>query len=166
MKKNLFVLMIFLSIALVSCISCENSDQEITSQDEKNREFAKEIVTPKNFDTIIFGNQNNQKAEPVSDFYFTTQSDFINAVGGCYTVNVRVYLHMNNQVTLLTSENVQVGDCGGGNRISGSECTGVLPDGNIITYSDDSNLYCLYELLTKNQEIYNSYRNSIQQLLE
>lgn len=78
----------------------------------------------------------------------TVAADLVSANGGCYTVNVRVYLTFEGETILLANSNVQVGDCH--SRLGNNEnpdCKDQEFKGDYFFYTKDQFKYCVVELL-------------------
>lgn len=144
------------------CFSCKS---KISAQ-ESSKVAPDFSADREKFSPMVYSNNQVAKGGPaVSNFVWSTQSDFISASGGCYKVQVRVYLTYQGQKTLVASDDVNIGDSCPIARNSGttndSSCEGVLPDGNVVIKDNGDAIYCLYELLIVNIDIYNSYKKTI-----
>lgn len=121
-------------------------------------------MSKENIGTLIFENPKTVKEQIGMDFSFTTEADFISGNEFNKLVNVRVYLNLNNQKRLISSDNVHIKNFG---KVtisdSGMTCSGFLADGNYVVEDEkrDKNLYCLYEVLNKNSFIYDHYKVSL-----
>jgi len=116
--------------------------------------------------------QKNLSSKISIGFYFTTVSDFVSASNGCYTLNTRVY--MINSVTtekiLLASENVNVGGClqekTQTSKSNKTECDSFVLENGDRFFSDGVEMHFCMEELMKYSTIYDSYVNSVNNLLK
>ncbi|MGB5942458.1 MAG: hypothetical protein WBG71_06210 [Leeuwenhoekiella sp.] len=157
MRKTYFLLVI-ICFGISSC-----SDDNATS-DSVNISIEKP-----DFRALLFGNKEaNQSKAMIPFMLLETESDIVDAVDGCYTVNVRVYLSLDNGPRyLVANDNVQVGDCpGASEKKSKSSCEGYLPDGNYVVENKTVDEICLYEVLTKNSEVYQLYQSTVKNTLD
>ena len=155
---------LFLSLFIFSC--SENNPEEIIN------ETVNVSVEKPDFRAILFGGNgsNTTKRSSSDPIIITTESDLIEADAGCYTVNVRVYISSDGGATryLVANDNVKVGDCSNEENRSNksvSECNGYLPDGNFVFENNTDDEICLYEVLTRNQEVYDQYTSSVTKLI-
>ena len=143
------------------CFSCKS---KVTAQ-EKTKALTDFSAAREKFKPMVYSANQASKGGPADNYIWSSESDFVSASGDCYVINVRVYLTYQNQTTLVASDNVQVGNGCEQKRDSGytnnSECEGTLPDGNKVIKLKTDQIYCLYELLTVNSDIYKSYRKTI-----
>lgn len=88
----------------------------------------------------------------------TVAADLVSANGGCYTVNVRVYLSWEGGYLLVANSNVQIGDCGQQRLATNvnETCKDQEFKGDYFFYTADSFKYCLVDLL-QDEEIYAKY---------
>ncbi|WP_396177268.1 hypothetical protein [Flavobacterium sp.] len=158
MKKYFLV---FVSIiALFS--SCDN---QVSGQD--NNKVTNDVDRLRAiYDPMVYGTGQFAKGGPASNFVWSTQSDYISSSNGCHTVQVRVYLTWQGQTSLVASDTVMIGENCPKRRLGGESdgCSGLLPDGNFVEKDNADEIYCLYELLTVNSDIYESYRSTIEKL--
>lgn len=132
---------------------------------QNNLEFAKNFTSStEHFEAMLFENPKEVRERTGKTFHFTVKADYISGDAFCKLVNVLVLLHEGEQVTLIASDNVKIGECGEKSvwQTSGS-CSGLLPDGNYVLEDKNKAHYCLYEVLTKNTFIYESYRVALHQ---
>jgi len=115
-------------------------------------------------EAMVFENPKDVRERTGKTFHFTVAADFISGDAFCKLVNIRVLLHEGKQVTLISSDNVKIGECGEKSiwQTSGS-CSGLLPDGNFVIEDKNKEHFCLYEVLTKNTFIYENYRVALHQ---
>ena len=110
---------------------------------------------------------DSARLTPVFNFYFSVASDFVSNEGGCFTVNVRVYMHTEDQTYLVANQNVQVGSCGRINHNSNTSlgCLGGYFKDDYVFESKEKSKYCLLELL-EDKVIYDEYKNIVSRHLE
>ena len=126
-------------------------------------------ISKENVGTLIFENPKTVKEQIGMDFSFTTEADFISGSEFNKLVNVRVYLNLNNQKRLISSDNVHIKNFGKATiSNSGMTCSGFLADGNFVIEDEkrDKDLYCLYEVLNKNSFIYDHYKVSLHKFFQ
>ncbi|MFD2916736.1 hypothetical protein [Psychroserpens luteus] len=162
--KNIKILF-FLSLMTTLIYSCEKENNEELVKIEQSAKLSKADMA-----LILFGSENSRSGDLpfVADFNIRTESDLVSAEGGCYTVNVRVYIDNTEtgQSYQVANDNVQVGDCPDQNRTSDTEsCNGTLSNGHNVIENGTNDHFCLYEVLTRNSEVYNQYLNSISELV-
>ncbi|MDR6302045.1 hypothetical protein [Mesonia maritima] len=167
--KNFFkIFSVFIfCLALFSCSKEGNIDQLNEVESNENSQF-----TSKEDRLKFFGKSNTPNiGAPVRDFSLRVESDLVKGDHGCYTVNVRVYGSDGETTYLLANQNVQVGEpCNttDSEDVSESEeCeTGYIRDTNdFVLHSELKNEYCLLNLLTNYDEIYDKYIKSRDELL-
>ena len=109
-------------------------------------------------DTYAF---NNAKNLPI----FTVEADLVSIDGdSCFTVQVRVYLLSAGQRTLVASDKVQICDDTDYSKSSSkANCSGKLPNGDLVMGVEDLGNPCLYQRLNNNKEIYDLYLDEIQE---
>ena len=118
-------------------------------------------------DTYAFNNSsletinNNAKNLPI----FTVEADLVSIDGdSCFTVQVRVYLLSAGQRTLVASDKVQICDDTDYSKSSSkANCSGKLPNGDLVMGVEDLGNPCLYQRLNNNKEIYDLYLDEIQE---
>jgi hypothetical protein len=100
--------------------------------------------------------QTNQERKPVS-VVFTAEADIISAINGCYTLQVRVYMTIDGDTTLVSWATVQSGDCGQRRETNANKtCKDQEFKGDYFYYTADSLKYCLVDLL-QDEVIYSKY---------
>lgn len=98
------------------------------------------------------------------------ECDLISKDTDCFTINFRVY-HVNSdteQRTLISNENVRVGDCYNELIVLpvDSMCDlGYLANGDFVYSNGTNNTYCLLDLL-KTESLYQQYLISVNNLLK
>lgn len=153
-----------IAIFLVTAFSCtsDNSSDALKSQNG---------ITKKQ---IISDNSSNHKSEAKGGYGqggLTTESDMVYADGnGCYIVNVRVYWTnpKNGQKLLVANEDVKVGNCSSNkpNGVEGVCPSGFLKNGDFVYGGNKSDPnYCLLNLLETNEDVYQQYLDSIDELI-
>ncbi|WP_445454561.1 hypothetical protein [Flavobacterium sp. 25HG05S-40] len=86
------------------------------------------------------------------------QSDLVDAVAGCYTVNVRVYSSDGFATYLVSSTNVKVGECGRMVATNlNSECKDEEYKGDFFLYTKDKYPQCALDLFKKDEVLYAKY---------
>lgn len=90
------------------------------------------------------------------DGTFSVQADLVSAVGGCYTVNVRVYITYGGQQYLIANSDVQVGN-GCPQRFTGNGCAGEYNGDYFLGEEPDSYGNCLSEFFDKYPDAYDEY---------
>jgi len=154
MKNLKKIVFIIFCLIFVSC-SVENNNLDTLNGNQ---------VQLPNVIKILESKQYNSKGN--FDFYFTAESDFVGGSGGCYTVNVRVYIHdiSNGMKTLIVNENVKVGDCPkekSNTKSLNSECESFsLKNGDSFISNGTQSPYCMSQLI-KYDIIYNNYIESM-----
>tara|TARA_B100002049_G_scaffold236470_1_gene223270 strand:- start:93 stop:602 length:510 start_codon:yes stop_codon:yes gene_type:complete len=159
MKNNLkFFFILVLTISLGSCSDDSNSlnKGEVESKTETQE-------TP-DFRAIFFNENNSDQKAPIL-YTITTESDLVSADGGCYVVNVRVYtthISTGNKYLVASGNSEVCGKNSQTNMKSGnSTCNGQLKDGNYVFDDGVTDHICLYEILSKNEEVYEQYKKSV-----
>lgn len=151
---------IFFSSLLIIFVSINCNDTDINDSSDSYQDIP-------DFEAIFFGNEeSNQKIGGPAPPTFRTESIFVSADEGCYTVNVQVVLiDSSGTEWLAASDNVQVGDCNKSKSASSSLCVGTLNDGGFVFEDGISAHLCLYEVLTRNETAYAQYEESIKKLI-
>ena len=150
------------------CIVSYCSNTAIFAQDTVKEESLFSI-SKENLDALLFEGPESVKEQTGMDFSYTTEADLISGSGLNKLVNVRVYLHLNNQKRLISSDNVAIKNFETATISDlGSTCSGYLADGNYVVEDENrnQNFYCLYEILNKNRFIYDHYRMSLHQFFQ
>ena len=161
MKQLFKTLMVVLTLT-ISLFSCVSDESESVKPD-----LSKIQIEEPDYAALLLGGEDNR-----TPIYFSihVESHFMGVVSpGCFQVLVNVFSTDNGtgQVTLIATEQVQVGDCGNNKIGSNSKCSGILPDGNlVIEDAKNKSKICLFELLTKNQGVYSKYQASVNELIE
>lgn len=162
MKTFQILLILLTSFAITNC----DNDNE-TFQENKSKRF--EVDKP-NFRLILLGDgQTNEKIGGPARYGNRTESDYVSNDNGCYTVNVRVYVidYQTGQEWLAANDNVEVGECDDDKNLPiTTACSGILKNGNRVIKNGSDAHICLYEVLTKNKEVYKKYKESLDKLLE
>ncbi len=159
------ILILILTLSLGSC-SKEN-DQKLENEIFEVKQLEK---TP-DFRAFLFGGQDSDTKVNLG-FFIETESDLVSASGGCYTVNVRVYMTstVNGQRYLVASDNAVICEESAKSNLtsfnkSSDNCNGKLKDGNYIIENNTTEHICLFEILTKNIEAYDQYKESVSKLI-
>ena len=111
-----------------------------------------------------YSQETNNKI-PV-DIHFTTSSSIMSAVGGCYTVQVNVYMESSGTTWLVSTGTAQIGDCKRGVNHENLVCENETYKEDFIINSNSKDFkYCLTDCL-KDERIYSSYLNDKNKILE
>jgi hypothetical protein len=164
--KNFSLKMMFLFL-IALCFSCKS---KIIAQ-EKSKVATDFSAAREKFNPMVYSNNQAAKVEPtISSFTWSTDATYISSDKGCHTVQVRVFITFQGQTRLVASDIVVVSEFKAKSaeiqqqrvdKKDESNCEGLLPDGNFVYRDQGVEIYCLYELLTVNIDIYNSYKKTI-----
>ena len=152
---------------IAMCFSCNST---INAQ-EKSKVKTDFSAVREKLKPIVYGTGDFAKGGPAfSDFIWSTDATYMSSANGCHTIQVRVLITYEGQTSLVASDIVVVCEP----KVKAAElqqhradnkyersCEGVLPDGNAVSKDNADEVYCLYELLTVNTDIYNSYKKTI-----
>ncbi|QSS97940.1 hypothetical protein [Psychroflexus sp. ALD_RP9] len=122
-------------------------------------------------DTYAFNNSSleiiNNNAKNYSIYSsFRVEADLVSlGENSCFTVQVRVYkLNNEGQQFLVASDKVQICDDTDYSKSSSkANCSGKLPNGDLVMGVEDLGNPCLYQRLNNNKEIYDLYLDEIQE---
>lgn len=85
------------------------------------------------------------------------ESDIVDVVGGCYTINVRVYNSDGYATYLVSNSNVRVGNCSRTATNLNPNCKDEDFKGDFFVYTKDKYPSCTVDLLKNDDVLYSKY---------